>query len=148
MSPLSLLYFNFCSLGKPPGYIAGFTNNANIQLIYFFSESILTSNIKWSFTDLISSSKYGLKSQLRSCLPRTELTFVNHNMKIMSLGNKTELAFQLIASSVVVQCSGFASAPLHSTESEFRCCLGASPACGMSEFAIVRIHTNSTRNMA
>ena len=51
---------------------------------------------------------------MRSCLARTELTFDNHNMKIMSLGNKAKLAFQLIVSSVVAQCSCFASASLHS----------------------------------
>ena len=69
-------------------------------------------------------------------------------MKIMSLENKAELVFQLIVSSVVAYCSGFASAPLHSSESELKCCLGANPVCAASEFAIVRIHPNCTRNTA
>ena len=48
-------------------------------------------------------------------------------MKIMSLVNKAELAFQLSVSGLLAYCSSFTSAPFCSTGSELRYWLGAHP---------------------
>ena len=51
-------------------------------------------------------------------------------MKIMSLVNKAELAFQLSVSGLLAYCSSFTSAPFCSTGSELRYWLGAHPVWG------------------
>ena len=85
MSPSKFALLQFLFLGNLPGYLAGCANNANILLIFCFTAKAYCLQIVTGR----SLNLFPLVNKLRSLLARTELTFVNHNMKIMSLENKT-----------------------------------------------------------